>query len=243
MDIVNGKINTLGNLSASFNTIKIASKLTVSLKLDSSAIENSYSIWVFPAAIKPTPTSAIIVATNLNDSVFKKLENGGKVLYFPENALDSANSVPGQFITEFWNYKMFTGFANNNKKGWSPGTMGILTNPEHPIFNYFPTDFYTNWQWWNIIKNSRPAILSTNDSLYKPIVQVIDNIDRNYKLGLIYEYKVGNGKLLVCNASLLKIQDKPEAKQLYYSILEYMKTDKFKPETGISVDGLKSFFK
>ena len=48
---------------------------------------------------------------------------------------------------------------------------------------------------------------------YRPIVQVIDNVERNHKLGLLFEFKVGNGKLLVCMSDLKAVQDKPEARQ------------------------------
>ena len=92
---------------------------------------------------------------------------------------------------------MFTGFAKQNGHGFSSGTMGILTDPKHPIFNSFPTDFNTNWQWWTKVKYARPVILDSLDINTKPIVQVIDNINRNYKLGLIVEYKIGKGKFLI----------------------------------------------
>jgi hypothetical protein len=116
--------------------------------------------------------------------------------------------------------------------------MGILTQPSLPIFNDFPTEFYTNWQWWSIIKNSRPLILDSTNKNYRPLVQVIDNINRNYKLGLIFEFKVGKGKLLVCTANLPSMTDKPEACQLYSSILKYMCSEKFNPSEEITPDEL-----
>jgi hypothetical protein len=74
-------------------------------------------------------------------------------------------------------------------------------------------------------------------------VQVIDNVERNHKLGLIFEFHVGWGKLLVCMADLRSIKDKYiEAKQLYLSILNYMHSDKFNPQTNISFDNLKRLF-
>ena len=88
--------------------------------------------------------------------------------------------------------------------------MGILTDPEHPLFKSFPTEFHSNWQWWPIVKKSRPFILDYAPEGYKPLVQVIDNIERNHKLGLVFEFAVGEGKLLVCMSDLKAVQDKPE---------------------------------
>ena len=57
-----------------------------------------------------------------------------------------------------------------------------------------------------------------------------NEIWRNHKLGLIFEFKVGEGKLLVCMANLESIKEKPEAAQLYQSVLIYMASDRFNPQ-------------
>jgi hypothetical protein len=106
----------------------------------------------------------------------------------------------------------------------------------------FPTEFHTNWQWWAMVKKSRPFILDNAPAGYKPLVQVVDNIERNHKLGLIFEFQVGEGKLLVCMSALSAIQDKPEARQLYQSIFEYMKSDEFRPETKLTERELRNLF-
>ena len=43
-----------------------------------------------------------------------------------------------------------------------------------------------------------------------------------HKLGVITETKVGQGKMLICAIDLLGKQDKPEARQLFYSLLRYL---------------------
>ncbi len=50
---------------------------------------------------------------------------------------------------------------------------------------------------------------------------MIDNFVRDHKLGLITETKVGPGKMLICAIDLLGQQDKPEARQLLHSLLQY----------------------
>jgi hypothetical protein len=137
---------------------------------------------------------------------------------------------------------MFKGISESLGKPVSPGTMGILTNPGHPIFTDFPTEYHSNWQWWSIVKNSRPLILDKTPAAYKPVIQVIDNVERNHKLGLVFEFRVGKGSLLVCMSDLRKIQDKPEARQLYVSILNYMASNSFNPVQEVSFEDLKGLF-
>lgn len=142
--------------------------------------------------------------------------------------------VGGLFQTDYWNYRMFETISRNNRKPVSPGTMGLLTAPSHPLFRSFPTDFHTNWQWFPIVKQSYPLVLDHFPKGYRPIVQVIDNVERNHKLGLIFELAVGKGKLLVCMSDLEAVDDKPEVRQLYRSMLDYMASGDFNPKTAVS---------
>lgn len=137
---------------------------------------------------------------------------------------------------------MFKGISESNGKPVSPGTLSLLTDPQHPLFAHFPTDAHTNWQWFSIIKNSHSLILDALPRDYFPVVQVIDNLERNHKLGLIFEWKVGEGRLLVCMSPLDLIRDHPEASQLYRSILNYMNSPAFKPEHQITESELTDWY-
>lgn len=226
-------------------------KLNVSLNIEGTEARNSYELWVYPK--KALEKKGIIIARDLNQEVVKVLEKGGKVLWMPtasshfvaaDDTLSQADNatpytVGGLFQTDYWNYRMFKTICENNKKKVSPGTLGILTNPEHPIFKGFPTEMHTNWQWFPVIKESHPLVLDNFAKDYRPIVQVIDNIERNHKLGLVMEWKVGAGKLLVCMSDLEKAAKYPEGKAFYQSVIDYMRSADFNPSAEITVDELK----
>lgn len=209
-------------------------KLNVSLNIEGTEARNSYELWVYPK--KALEKKGIIIARDLNQEVVKVLEKGGKVLWMPDSL---PYTVGGLFQTDYWNYRMFKTICENNKKKVSPGTLGILTNPEHPIFKGFPTEMHTNWQWFPVIKESHPLVLDNFAKDYRPIVQVIDNIERNHKLGLVMEWKVGAGKLLVCMSDLEKAAKYPEGNAFYQSVIDYMRSADFDPSAEITVDELK----
>lgn len=209
-------------------------KLNISLNIEGTEARNSYELWVYPK--KALEKKGIIIARDLNQEVVKVLEKGGKVLWMPDSL---PYTVGGLFQTDYWNYRMFKTICENNKKKVSPGTLGILTNPEHPIFKGFPTEMHTNWQWFPVIKESHPLVLDNFAKDYRPIVQVIDNIERNHKLGLVMEWKVGAGKLLVCMSDLEKAAKYPEGKAFYQSVIDYMRSADFNPSVEITVDELK----
>jgi hypothetical protein len=100
-------------------------KLNVSLNIEGTEARNSYELWVYPK--KALEKKGIIIARDLNQEVVKVLEKGGKVLWMPDSL---PYTVGGLFQTDYWNYRMFKTICENNKKKVSPGTLGILTNPE-----------------------------------------------------------------------------------------------------------------
>ncbi|GAG48637.1 unnamed protein product, partial [marine sediment metagenome] len=124
----------------------------------------------------------------------------------------------------------------------APGSLGFICDPESPLLAHFPTEFHSNWQWWHLAKNCKPIILDETPANYKPLIQTIDNFTRNHKLGMIFETKFGNGSLLVCAIDLLNLQDKPEARQLYYSILKYVESGHFSPQFELDRKILNKIF-
>jgi hypothetical protein len=189
---------------------------------------NAWPIWVYPANNKPDKTG-ITVVRKLDRAAKQALAAGKKILLMPS---DTTGTVGGLFQTDYWNYRMFKEICESIGKPVSPGTLGILTDPAHPLFREFPTEEHTNWQWFPVLKASRPMILDALDG-YKPIVQVIDNVERNHRLGLVFEFKVGEGKLLVCCSDLESTLAYPEGRQFYKAVLDYMRSDDFNPSVEL----------
>ena len=136
---------------------------------------------------------------------------------------------------------MFKSHSEHSGKPVSPGTLGILTDPAHPLFRSFPTEGHTSWQWFPVIKASRPMILDGLDG-YKPLVQVIDNLERNHRLGLVFEFTVGAGRLLVCCSDLQKAGAWPEGQQFHAALLDYMHSPEFRPATALTPEQARALF-
>ena len=217
-------------ISELLDTLKAPARIDLKLTARTAGHEgvNSWPIWVYPADNKPD-RSGITIVRKLDNAALKALGAGKKVLLMPS---DTTGTVGGLFQTDYWNYRMFKQICESNGKPVSPGTLGILTDPAHPLFREFPTEEHTDWQWFPVLKASRPMIL---DALrgYKPIVQVIDNVERNHRLGLVFEFAAGKGKLLVCCSDLESVQDYPEGRQFYKAVLDYMRSDDFQPSVEL----------
>ena len=235
--IPQGGLVDLGDIRVSLRSVKAAKRLTVELGLEGTSITNWYSIWVYPKEVDAVVPGDILVARSFNAEVQQKLKAGGKVLYLPEVTrpvgYSLADCVGGSFQPDFWSFSMMP---------QKPGTLGLLVCADHPALARFPTGSHSEWQWWHLVKHSRPIVLNDAPPGYRPIVQGIDNLVRNHKLGLIFEANVAGGKLLVCSIDLLGLREKPEARQLLHSLLGYMDSDQFHPSArldGALFDNMK----
>jgi hypothetical protein len=166
-----------------------------------------------------------------------------EVRLFPK-VTKGRSAIPGSFMPAFWSMRLFNQI----------GTLGILCNPKHPALTGFPTEEQNDWQWadllgrytaqtsykiagdgasheWNDrFERSKSIILNETPAEYRPIVQMIDNYERNYKLGLIFETKAGKGKLLICALDLeTDSENRPAARQLKTSLLNYASGNQFNP--------------
>lgn len=237
-----GQVNDIDAVTWNLPDLNRAEKLTLSLEILGTAYRNDYPIWIYPRDNQPEPAESIHVQRMLDNDTMKLLGQGQKVLLIPEPE-DLANSVEGFFANDFWCYPMFYNIAKRVGKKTAPGTLGILCDPKHPALAEFPTEFHSNWQWWHLVMNSRAMVLDATDAGYRPIVQVVDNFVRNHKLGLVFECRVGRGRLLVCTIDLPNLQDRPEARQLYKSLLDYMSSQAFAPESQFRPELIVELFK
>jgi hypothetical protein len=228
-----GNAIQLGTISQSLQSIQRPERLTLSISIGTN--QNSWDLFVYPASL-PENTQDILVTQQLDAKALETLNNGGKVLLTLKKGslkADKGGDVAVGFSSIFWN----TAWTHNQP----PHTLGILCNPAHPALKEFPTQYHSNWQWWDAMSHSNTILLDSLAKGLQPIVRVIDDWVTARPLGLITECKVGKGKLLFSGIDLLTDQDKrPEAKQLMYSLKKYMSGAAFNPATTITAEKLQS---
>lgn len=227
-----GKLTELGRLSASLAGVDAPAKLTVTLSLPGTEIANDWEIWVYPPRPASEPAANVRVSENW-DEAKAALAAGEKVVLFPR-AANPAQSMAGAFLPVFWSPVWFP--------SQKPNTMGLLCDPQHPLFAQFPTEAHSNWQWYELMQKCQLFILDDTPPEYRPLVQVIDNFARNHKLGITFEGRVGNGQLLVCGFKLTDLKSNPAARQWLASLYHYAGSADFKPATPLTTDFLDGLF-
>lgn len=240
VDLPTGEVTDVDMLLADLKSVKRAEKLCLTIDLKDTPYRNRYDVWVYPAKVKPEVPGGVTVARSFSRETRDALAKGDRVLLIPKPG-SLKRSVAMAFQTGFWSPMFRTGDRTGPLGVETPGTQGILCDPTHPLFKDFPTEFHSNWQWWQLVKHCEPLILDETPSGFRPIVQVIDGIDRNHKLGLILELKLGKGRLLVCTIDLPGLQHHPEARQLLSSLYRYVGSREFSPAYELDVDAVKAF--
>lgn len=230
-----GNAFKLGEISQTLSTIQNPTELILTVSVRQ--FKNSWNILVYPAKLPPVGND-IYITQQLDDKAADILNKGGKVLLTIKQGTvkpDKGGNVAVGFSSIFWN----TSWTNNQP----PHTLGILCNPKHAALKEFPTEYHSNWQWWDAMSHSNALRLDAVSAQIKPIVRVIDDWVTARPLGLIFECKTGKGKLLVSGIDLLTEQEnRPEARQLLFSLKSYMAGNQFKPAEEITLEKIKTLF-
>lgn len=224
-----------GRVTFPIKEISSPEKWRLSVRLSGTEIQNQYTLWAYPAsmrkgeekgakaidaeAILPKRRESGLVAYHCRDA-FENAKSADVCLLFLNHA-ENENSIEGTYCTDFWCYPMFQSISLQMGKEVPVGTMGLLIRKEHPALASFPCESYTTPQWYSIVNASRSTILDGTDIV--PIVQTIDNFERNHRLGLLYEVYLADLDLvlLVCTSDLPALcrDGYPEARALYESLL------------------------
>lgn len=227
-NIAIGNNQAIGTVLLPLQSINKAQKLNLEVHFNCLPVSNNWNFWVYPASLPQLDVAQIHITDKIDNQTKDILNNGGKVLLLLAGKVEQGKEVVQYFTPSFWNTSWF--------KMRPPHTEGSLVNHFHPVFKDFPTDFYTDLQWWELLNKAQVMEMNAFPANFQPIVQPIDTWFVNRKLGTLFEGSIGKGKIMVCSADLRSdLSNRPVARQLYYSILKYMSSNIFSPQFSLSI--------
>jgi hypothetical protein len=165
-----------------------------------------------------------------------RLAAGGRVVFTPgPGALDPARCPPLKNVPVFWNIQMTVRPPRNPTPRFD-AMLGLLCDPRSPALAEFPTTAACDWQWTPVIDNVRSINLEGAPPELVPIVAAIDDWNRNWRLGVIFECRIGTGRLLVSAVDLDRADPGIETRQLRRSLLDYAASDRFQPKAELTAE-------
>ncbi|MCW3804758.1 sugar-binding domain-containing protein [Plebeiibacterium marinum] len=226
--IKQGSYAEVGVFEFELKDIHEPQKLDITLSLQGTDYKNSWSVWVYPQ-VQEVDKKDVVVTSRWNVAE-SALNEGRKVLFTPD--LKEINGIEGKFVPVFWSPVHFPN---------QPGSMGLLIKDQHSLFNEFPTEYHTNWQWWDLCKQSKS--LEVDRIVVDPVITVVDNFFKNRDLSNLFEVNVGKGKLVFSGIDLHSNMDsRITAKALLNSIVDYMNTPEFAPKQTVTFKSLSDLF-
>ncbi|MFH1496771.1 MAG: sugar-binding domain-containing protein [Verrucomicrobiota bacterium] len=226
----------LGAIALDLADIPAPQRCKLVVSLADGRTENDWDLWIYPPKVNGAAPPGVTVVERLDETACAALAAGERVLWLippGDVANDPKRPITPGFSPIFWN----TSWTTNQP----PTTLGILCDPQAPALAEFPTDAHSNWQWWYVVTRATPMILDHLPASLRPVVQVIDDWFANRKLGLVFEARVGPGRLLACSIDLTDREDasgsvNPVIRQLRASLLRYAASDDFDPKTTLAID-------
>ena len=236
-DVPIGQGNALGEVRVTLEA-PTACRLRLVAGLAGTAIENEWDLWVYPAAAPvPVPAGVHLVRT-LDVEAEVVLQAGGRVVLTGGVGCargDARGRVELGFTPIFWNT------ACTQRQ--APHTLGVVCDPAHPALAGFPTEVHTNWQWWYLLNRADALILDGLPGALRPVVGVIDDWYTSRRLGLVFEARVGRGRLLVCSVDLeTDLAENPVARQLRASLLAYAAGASFAPAEEVGLEQVRALW-
>jgi hypothetical protein len=247
-DIEVGELADLGRVDLALDNLPAPARYKFVVRLDSESngaagsrpaeTSNDWDVWVYPeiTALDVRPADSVRVVSELTDEELERLRAGATVIWTIPPAKVAPDPQRGPialgFSSIFWNTAWTSGQA--------PHSLGIFCDPKSPALAEFPTDPWSNWQWWYPVSHAAAMIVDALPRELEPTVSVIDDWVTSRRLALIFEAKCGTGRILVTSIDLNEAALDPVRRQLRASLLHYAAGPSFKPSVAVSIDQLKS---
>lgn len=227
----------VSDINVDLTSISLPSQLELSVKIPEANAENKWNIWVYPKIKEPVKNKPF-VTSNYNEAITRANAGENVLFYIPKGGVnpEKGGKVVVGFSSIFWN------------TAWTlmqePHEFGVYCDPKHPVFSLFPNNGHSDYQWWDIEYYTSAMDMSDFPATYRPVIHLIDDWFMNRKLGILFETKVGKGKMMVCSIDLGKnMNERPASLQLKQSIETYMASDKFMPTEEIEPGIIKAILK
>ncbi len=170
---------------------------------------NRWNFWVFPNEA-PAPLPAGVVMTDDPKAMKAAVLAGQTVLYTGA----SRKSGKGQFKSIYWSARWFP-VANT-----TGAALGTWFEVAHPALAGFPTEDFTDWQWYSLAESSTIHRLEGLPKGYRPFALSVNDFHFSDFCATMFEVLVGTGRLFVCGYDLTAAT--PEAKRLRASVFAYL---------------------
>ena len=199
-----------------------ALRLTAALSGGNTDCENAWELYVFPGSEsiscreEPEARGVTVLEDCDGAALLRALNDGGKAALFGV----------GPFASQEVSFQI-------SIAGRTTGHLATVI-ADHPLMEAFPHEGFCGNQFRQMLDGSRSVILDGLPLAHEPIIDIASSYKNAHREAMLFEYRVGRGKLLVCT---LRLTDSdPAARWLKRRILEYAMSERFSPEQALTLE-------
>jgi hypothetical protein len=222
-DVANGKLVHLGKVNIPVPASVAVRKYMLKASFSGGKVKagNEWELYAFPKVETPAAAAGAKVVEDISiEELASAMGKGERVLLLGAGPF---KSLP---VT----YRI--GLA-----GRCSGNYATVISAGHPAFEGLPHDGYCGWQFRRLMEGAAAVQLET-DVPFDPVIDIASAVKCPIRQALVFEYRVGKGRLMVCSLKFGK--DDPAAVWLKDRLVAYVSSDGFAPEKSISVDQLRA---
>lgn len=204
-----------------------ALKLKVSLSGGDTDAENEWELYAFPKAKPVLPTKkseregGLIVREDMSKSeLLDAMKAGKRVLLLSAGPFARLNNA-----------------FQISVAGRTEGHLATVI-ADSPLMRDFPHEGFCSWQFRDMMKDSHTAALDLPSAEFAPIIEIASSYKNARREAMVFEYRVGAGKLLVSTLNLT--ESDVGARWLKARMLEYASSEEFDPKSSLSMSELDS---
>ncbi len=230
-DIPSGELKELYELcfNAPRSNNPLSLKLTARLACEDAEYENEWEIYVFPKVNAAPPSPSRLKAAGL--AVYEDTDEEGLL-----RALKSGKNVlmlgAGPFATLGMSFQI-------SLAGRTAGHLATVIE-DTPLMESFPHSGFCGWQFRSMLDGATPCVLDIANIPFEPLLEAVSTYKYAHKEALIFEYRVGEAKLLVCTLKLDGCD--AGARWLKHRLYEYAMSEDFEPKHTLTEAELRSLF-
>ena len=226
LDVPNGRVSKLKTIGYRIPASDVPRKYWLKASLTSGAfgVTNEWEIYAFPkkgeAASSPLQRkNGLRIVSDISEPDLQAaMAKGERMLLLGAGPFRSLKST----------YRI--GMA-----GRTSGDFATVIKSGHPALGAFPHEGYCGWQFRRLMEGGRTVQLEAGVP-FAPIIDVASAVKCPIRQSSLFEYRVGEGRLLVCSFNFG--EDDPAAQWLKAQLVNYAASDAFEPVLRLTPERL-----
>jgi hypothetical protein len=196
--------------------------LTVELQCPGDPVRNQWDFWLFPSGEAKAPDNVRVV-TELDAVAIDALAAGQRVVLLGTKPFSARG-------TRF----------RSVSAGRAEGDVATVIS-RHPLADQIPNDGFGDWQFYHMLSGAASVQFDDMPEAFDPIVEVVCSYKQIHRQAALFEWRVGDGRLLVCSLSLNDWD--PAGAYFRRCLLAYAGGEQFQPRTQVAPERLKQLLK